>query len=140
MARKVFHLLMVLGAVLCVMGTGLFIRHLCYAQTPYYGPTSPTTGLIPIQIQFYDDPSLGGVTIEEASFDGQEIPLKPSGIRGYRGGGSFKKAPGSYELLWTISRPGTDWPRTVQHQQIIDIKEGDVWVQLAIHGETATIL
>ena len=141
MAQKVLYLLFWVGAVLCGIGVILFFnQRVCYAQTPYYGPTSPVEGLIPVQIHVYDSPELGGMTIEEASFNGQDIPLKPSGIRGFRGGGSFRQAPGNYDLNWTVSRPGNDWPRTVKHKQKIRINQNDVWVQIEINGDTATVM
>jgi hypothetical protein len=141
MAQKILYLLVLLGAVLCGVGVILFFNHrVCYAQTPYYGPTSPVEGLIPVQIHIYDSSELGGVTIEEASFTGQSIPLKPSGLRGFRGGGSFRQAPGSYDLIWTVSRTGTDWPRMIKHKQKIRINKTDVWVQIEINGETASVM
>lgn len=141
MAQKVLYLLLLLGAILSGIGVVLFFQHHeCYAQTPYYGPTSPVEGLIPLEIQIYDDPELNGVTIQDASFDGQQIPLKPSGVHGFRGGGSFKKAPGSYDLIWTVHRGKNDWPRTVQQKQKVRVKPNDVWIQIAIHGEKLTVL
>lgn len=141
MARKVLYLVLLLGAALSACGVVFFFQHhAIYAQTPYYGPTSPVAGLIPIEIQIYDDPELGGVTIQEVIFNGRQIPLKPSGIRGYRGGGSFKLSPGSYDLSWTVSRKTHEWPNTVKHTQKVRIAQNDVWVQIAIQGESATVL
>jgi len=141
MAQKILYLVLLLGAALFGVGVVLFFQHqVCFAQTPYYGPTSPVEGVIPVQIQIFDDPELGGVKIEEASFNGQTIPLKPSGVRGFRGGGSFKQAPGRYDLIWTVSRGGKDWPRTVQHKEKVSVKQNDVWIQVAIHGEKVTVL
>lgn len=83
MTRKVLNLLLPLGAVLCKIGIVLLFTHqICYAQTPYYGPTSPVEGVIPVEVQIYDDPELGGVAIEEVSFNGRQIPqtCRNSGI------------------------------------------------------------
>jgi len=141
MAKKALYLLLMLGAALCGIAIVLFFSHQsCYAQTPYYGPTSPISGLVPIELQIFDDPELGGVAIEEAIFNGRQIPLKPAGLRGFRGGASFKLAPGSYDLIWTVSRPENSWPRTAKHKQKVSIQKNDVWVQVAIHGEHASVL
>ena len=141
MAQKVLYLLLLIGAALCGIGVVLIFSHqTCYAQTPYYGPTSPVSGVIPVEIQIYDDPELGGVAIEEVIFDGRQIPLKPSGIRGFRGGGNFKLAPGSYDLIWTVSRSGSGWPRTARQKHKVRIQQNDVWVQISIHGEQVTVL
>ena len=141
MAQKVLYFVLLLGAVLCGISIVLFFQHQdLYAQTQYFPPSLSSGKLIPVEIQIYDDPELGGVTIQDVSFDGQQIPLKPTGVYGFRGGGSFKKASGSYDLVWTIQRPGNDWPRTVQKKQKVIIKGNDVWVQISIHGENMTVL
>jgi hypothetical protein len=141
MAQRILHLILLVGAAL--FGTGVilfFMLNPCNAQTPYYGPTSPQSNLIKVDIQIYDDPDLGGVRVEEASFNGQSIMIKPPGLHGFRGGGGFQVKPGSYRLVWVVSRMSTDWPRTIRHEQKIQVKQGDVWIQVSIHGNRVDIL
>jgi hypothetical protein len=142
MGQKILHLLIYLGAVLFVLGVALFFKnHACYAQTPYYGPSSPVPGLIRVEIQAFDDPDLGAVKMDEVIFNGKQIPLKPAGIHGFRGGAHFQVSPGSYDLIWSVSRDCQScWPRTVRHKQKVQIKKGMTWVQITIQGENATIV
>lgn len=140
MAQRVLQFILIVGAALFGVGVVLFFAQNTFAQTTYYGPTSPVPGLVKVEIHIYDDPSLGGVTIESASFNNQAIILHPAGIRGFRGGGSFQVSPGTYKLVWAISRGKNDWPRTVRHEEKIQIKATDTWVQISIQGEKATFL
>jgi hypothetical protein len=141
MAERFLKLLLLLGAALFAVGVVLFfIEHPCYAQSTYYGPKAPVPGLVKVEITVYDDPELGGVAIEEASFNNQSIVLKPAGIRGYRGGGSFQVQTGNYKLTWRVSRLKKDWPRTIRHEQKIVVSAKDVWIQIAIHGEKVDVL
>lgn len=140
MAQKVLYALLLFGAALFGVGVILFFtQNSCYAQTPYLGPKYSTEGMIRVDVQVFDDPELGGATIVEASFDGRSIPLKPTGIHGYRGGGGFKKVPGSYDLSWTVSPGGDGWPRTTRHHQKVPIQSNDNWVQIVIQGATAEV-
>jgi hypothetical protein len=141
MGQKFLHIIFYLGALLFAIGTAFFWKNTCSAQTPYYGPTSPVAGLIKVEIQVYDDPDLNGVKVEEVIFDGKNIPLKPVGIHGFRGGGNFQVKAGSHLLIWRISKGSkAPWPRVVQHQQKVEIREGNDWVQITIQGEQATIV
>ena len=141
MVQRILQALVLFGAILFGCAVVLFFKqHPCYAQSTYYGPTSPVPGLIKIEIQIYDDPELGGPKIVEVQFHNQQIALKPPGVRGYRGGASFQLEPGSYDLIWRVSSSTFTWPRTVKHQQKIQIGPRDVWVQIAIHGNAAAVL
>jgi hypothetical protein len=141
MAQRIIQFILVLGAVL--FGTALFFyfsQHSLYAQMQYFGPTSPVPGLVKVEIQIYDDPDLGGVTMQEVIFNEQSIPLKPVGIHGYRGGGSFQEKPGTYKLVWKVARTKNDWPRTVRHEQKIQVMVKDVWIQISLQGEKIEVL
>lgn len=141
MARRILQVILLLGAALFGAGVVLFfLQNPIYAQTTYFGPTSPQPGLVMVDVQIFDDPSLGGVKIEEVVFNGQMIPLKPAGIHGLRGGGGFQLRPGTYKLSWKVSRISKDWPKTISHQEKIVVQSNDTWVQVEIHGEKSQIL
>lgn len=112
------------------------------AQNTYFGPTSPLPGnptLIQVEILIRDSPDLGGVQIESASFNGQQIPLKPRDIFGNRGSASFQVPPGKYSLEWTVQKDAIRWPRTITHTEEVHIDKRDLWVQIAIEGDEASI-
>ena len=115
-----------------------------FAQSTYYGPTSQPSPLSPhlvkVQIQAYDDPDLGGAKIASLSFNQTAIPLKPSDIYGFRGSAGFQLKAGSYSLNWETSNGTNNWPRTIKHQQQIQVQDKDVWVQISIQGEKVVIL
>ena len=141
MEHRILQTLVFVGALLFGCAVVLFFKqNTCYAQSTYYGPTSPVPGLIKVEIQIYDDPELGGAKIEEVLFHNQQISLKPPGVHGYRGGGSFQLEPGSYDLIWRVSSSTIAWPRTVKHQQKVQVGTRDVWVQITIHGNSAAVI
>ena len=107
----------------------------------YLGPNGKSTqqGVIRVQIIVNDDPNPQGVQIVKASFDGTSIPLKPRDIYGSRGQGSFQKKAGKYKLEWTVQRDANSWPRTVSHEEVVTLDPRDLWIQITITGETASI-
>ena len=115
-----------------------------YAQNTneYLGPNQPIPGnpqLIRIQILVYNDPAPKGVRIEKVVFDGQTFPLKPRDIYGYRGQSSFQKKPGKYKLYWEVNRDDLVWPRTIKHEEKVFIDKRDMWIQITIIGNEASI-
>lgn len=119
------------------------------AQTPYYGPNEPphfnikppsASQLTQVQIQIYDQPDLGGLRILDVSFNGAAIPLQSPDLHGFRGGGSFQMPPGTYQLVWSVSRDKQEWPRSLKHQKSVQVQQRDTWVQVTIQGDEATIL
>jgi hypothetical protein len=113
-----------------------------FAQSTYLGPTAPIPGdprLVRVEILVKDGPDLGGVQMETVTFNGISIPLKPRDIFGKRGGASFQVAPGKYTLRWTVNRSKTQWPRTISHEEIVTIDPRDLWVQILIEGDEASI-
>ena len=114
----------------------------CLAQNTYLGPISPIPGnpqLIRVEVAVNDDLKLGGFQITEVQFNGVNIPLKPRDINGFRGQGSFQLPPGKYKLAWVLNRDKFVWPRTVSHEQIVTLDQRDLWVQITIQGEDASI-
>jgi hypothetical protein len=112
-----------------------------FSQT-YLGPIQPVPGdphLVRIQIIVRDSPESGGVQIQNVEFDHQTIPLKPRDIYGNRGGASFQLPPGKRKLRWVVQRDKTIWPRTISHEEEVNIDPRDYWIQILIVGETATI-
>lgn len=112
------------------------------AQNTYLGPISPVPGnpqLIRVEIIVNDDPELGGFQMQEVKFNGTQIPLKPRDINGFRGQASFQLPPGNYKLNWKLNRDKYVWPRTVSHEQIVHLNARDLWVQITIQGEEASI-
>ncbi len=115
----------------------------CIAQNTYFGPITPVKGnpqLIRVEVIVNDDPKLGGVQIKEVHFNQTNIPLKPRDINGFRGQGSFQLPPGKYKLTWVLNKDKFAWPRTVSHEQIVTLDPKDLWVQITIQGEEASIL
>jgi hypothetical protein len=111
-------------------------------QNTYMGPTSPVPGnpyLVRVEILVRDSPDMGGVQIQNVSFDGKEIPLKPRDILGKRASASFQLAPGNYTLRWTVEKDKVIWPRTISHEEMVIISPRDLWIQILIEGDKATI-
>lgn len=108
----------------------------------YFGPNQPIPGnpeLVRIQILVYNDPEPKGVTIENVSFSNEDIPLKPRDIYGFRGQASFQKRPGKYKLFWKVNRDDQTWPRTITHEEEVFINARDMWIQITIVGNEASI-
>lgn len=102
------------------------------------GPTP--NNLIRVQIGMYDDPTLGGVRIQNASFNQTNIPLQSADLHGFRGEAGFQVAPGAYDLVWTVLRDRFAWPRTIRHKEKITIGKRDEWVQITVKGDEVTVL
>jgi len=112
------------------------------AQNTYLGPIQPIPGnphLVRVEIIVRDSPDSGGVQVQTVEFYNQKIPLKPRDIYGNRGGASFQISPGKQKLKWTVQRDKTIWPRTMTHEEEVNIDSRDYWVQILIVGDTATI-
>lgn len=111
-------------------------------QNTYLGPTKPVPGnprLVRVEVSVRDNPELGGVQIQSVAFNDQTIPLKPRDIHGNRGKGSFQVKPGKYKLKWTVRRDQVLWPRTTSLEEEVNIDPRDLWVQILIEGEKASI-
>lgn len=123
------------------------MRHLLFAilffgQYSYEGPTnrSPTNAqLIKVEVLVKDSPDLGGVRIQSVTFDGKNIPLKPPDIFGKRGSAGFQLLPGKYQLRWVVQKDKVAWPRFVTHEEEVTIDPRDLWIQILIEGEEASI-
>ncbi len=112
------------------------------AQNKYFGPSGPIPKephLIQVEVFVKDSPDPNGLQIQSVTFDGSEIPLKPRDLYGYRGGGSFKKTAGKYKLTWVVNRDKFAWPRNVSHVEEVTLDPRDMWIQIQIEGETASI-
>lgn len=108
----------------------------------YLGPTKKVPGnpqLVRVQVLVNDDPSPSGVQIVEAEFNQKEIPLKPRDIYGYRGQASFQTPPGTYKLRWKVRIDRYAWPRTTTHEEEVTIDPRDLWLQITITGNKASI-
>lgn len=155
-SQKFFHLLLIFGAGLSILGTLLFFRQnelpigtashhsnlIGQNTNTYLGPNQKTKGnsqLVRIQILVYNDPDPKGVTIVDADFDGANIPLKPRDIYGFRGQASFQKRGGKYKLRWEVERNGPGWPKTVTHEEQVTVDPNDLWIQITIVGDKAEI-
>lgn len=112
------------------------------ASYSYQGPTGPVPGnpkLVRIEVLVRDSPKAGGLQIQNVEFNGQGIPLQPRDIYGNRGTGSYQLPPGKYKLRWVVQRDKLLWPRTVTHEEEVTIDPRDLWLQIEIVGEDATI-
>ncbi len=108
----------------------------------YLGPKKRTTGksqTVRVQILVNDAPNPQGVQIESVTFHKKTLNLKPRDIYGFRGEASFELAPGTYKLKWTVQRDLRVWPRTISHEEEVIIDPRDLWIQIQITGETASI-
>ncbi len=113
------------------------------AQNTYMGPTSPVPGdpyLVRVELLIKDSSDAGGAQIQSVTFDGRDIPLKPRDIFGKRGAASFQLAPGTYSLRWTVNRDKIVWPRFKSFEEEVTLSPRDLWVQIIIEGEHASIL
>lgn len=111
------------------------------AQT-YLGPTAPIPGnpqLVRVEVLVSDGQEPNGLQILSASFNGTSIPLKPRDVLGYRGGASFQVKPGKYTLRWRVNRDRFAWPRNSSHEEIVTIDPRDLWLQISIEGDRASI-
>jgi len=140
---------------LLVFGTGLSLIAIfqCFKQRPilqedqliaqstYMGPkgTSLKPQLIRVEVLVHDSPDSAGVQIQSVTFNNKNVPLKPRDIYGYRGGASFQLYPGVYNLQWTVNQSRSSWPRSVSHEEEVTLNPRDLWVQIGIIGENATI-
>jgi len=111
-------------------------------QNTYFGPIAPAPGnqqLIRVEVIIRDDPAPGGLQVQEVQFNRTKIPLKPRDVNGFRGQGSFQLPPGKYKLTWKLNRDKFAWPRTVSHEQEVNLSARDLWVQITINGEETSI-
>lgn len=123
---------------LCSLALGLFAQN----TNDYLGPNQPIPGnpqLVRIQILVYNDPKPKGVRIENVTFNGQKLSLKPRDIYGFRGQASFQQRPGKYKLRWEVNRDDQTWPRTIKHEEELFIDKRDMWIQVTIVGNEASI-
>ena len=154
-SQRFFQFLLILGTTLSMLATLLFFKqgtfplmsmshHGLVAQNvnDYLGPSKKVPGnpqLIRVQILVSDSPNPQGVQIVDAEFNQKSIPLKPRDIYGFRGQASFQTPPGKYTLKWTVRRDRVVWPRTISHEEEVTLDPRDLWIQITITGETATI-
>ena len=113
-----------------------------FAQNTYFGPTQAVPGnphLVRIEVSVQDSPDLGGVQIQSVQFDGQDIPLKPRDVYGYRAKGSFQLKPGTYKLIWVVNRDKSAWPRNITHTADVTVNPRDLLIEVLIEGEQVSI-
>lgn len=152
-SKRFFQLILVLGTTLTIAATFLFFKQgpfsilskhpVLIAQNvnEYLGPAGKNsdTGLIRVQLLINDDPNPKGVQIVKVTFDHKNLILKPRDIYGFRGQSSFQMAPGRYTLKWTVRRDKSAWPRTSSYEEEVTIDPRDLWLQITIIGEKASI-
>ena len=141
--------ILIFGFLLCALNLGVYFfqgklsqQPSLVAQNTYMGPTEPVPGnpqLIRVELLIKDSQDLAGAQIQSVTFDGQAIPLKPRDIFGKRGAASFQLSPGKYTLRWTVNRDKTAWPRNASHEEEVNLSPRDLWVQILIEGEQASI-
>lgn len=132
----------VVGIVLALSSKTPDFARAQIAQT-YMGPKEPIPGnpyLVRVELLVKDSPEAGGIQIESVMFAGRDIPLKPRDIFGKRGSASLQLPPGKYPLHWTVNRDKIIWPRVVSYDQEVVLSPRDLWVQILIEGERASIL
>jgi hypothetical protein len=148
------HLVFIFGTLICVLNLMIYFYQIgtslpfspskgaLLAQNTYLGPKEPIPGdpqLVRVELLIKDSADLSGVQIQSVTFDGQSVPLKPRDIFGKRGTASFQLTPGKYTLRWTVNRDKIVWPRTISHEEEVIIDPRDLWVQILIVGNQASI-
>jgi hypothetical protein len=110
------------------------------AGNTFFPPaSSDPSQLVKIEVLMKDASDSAGPQLTRVEFNGRRIPLKPRDIQGNRGSGSFQVRPGKYLLRWTVNRDNFAWPRHVDHEEEVTISNRDLWLQLEIQGDKATI-
>jgi hypothetical protein len=152
MRNRTFYHILVCGCI--VLGSLVFVRlqqksildspsaSQLMASNTYFGPVTPPPGnpqLVRVEILIRDSAEASGLQIVSVEFDHMAIPLKPRDIYGNRGNASFQLKPGSYKLQWTVNRDRFAWPRSVSHEEIVTVSPRDLWLQISIEGEQASI-
>ncbi|MBI5273054.1 MAG: hypothetical protein HY861_03630 [Chlamydiia bacterium] len=113
-----------------------------WAQYTYQGPNQPVPGnpqLVRIEVLVRDSAQSAGVAIKSVTFNGQVVPLKPRDIYGNRGSSSFQLPPGEYSLLWVVQKDKFAWPRQATHEEKVTVSPRDLWLQISIEGDEASI-
>ncbi len=139
--RRLHYFLLAAGTAVCTVFL-LFFKQQLFGQYSYQGPNRPVPGnpqLVRVEVLVRDSPKAGGVQIQSVAFNGQGIPLKPRDIYGNRGSASFQLPPGKYKLAWVVQRDNFLWPRQVPHEELVTIDPRDLWLQISIEGEEASI-
>jgi hypothetical protein len=111
-------------------------------SSTYMGPQKPVVGdpqLVRVQLIVKDATDSSGPQIVSVTFNGKNVPLQPRDIYGNRGAASFQLKPGKYRLRWRTNRDKFAWPRTLNHEEIVEISPRDLWLQVTIQGDTASI-
>jgi hypothetical protein len=138
-AVRFLRVLALTGALLSGTTLGLFGL---VASNTYMGPTHPIPGnpqRIRVEIEIRDSSTASGPQIQKVIFNQEQIPLKPRDVNGSRGNASFLLAPGKYKLKWTVNRDNFIWPRSVDHEEEVLLSPRDLWIQISIEGNTASI-
>jgi hypothetical protein len=148
------HFFCIFGAIICAFNLAIYFYQAgtdvpfsssetaLLAQNTYLGPKEPVPGnppLVRVELLIKDSSTLSGVQIQSVTFDGQSIPLKPRDIFGKRGSASFQLTPGKYTLRWTVNRDKIIWPRNITHEEEVIIDPRDLWIQILIEGDQASI-
>jgi hypothetical protein len=149
MRLRLFQSVIIVSTVLCLAAFGFYFwkkseisAKSLVASYSYQGPTQPVPGnpkLVRIQVLVRDSPVASGVRIQSVDFNGQGIPLQPPDIFGNRGTGSFQVPPGKYKLRWVVQRDKLVWPRILTREEEVNIDPRDLWLQIEIVGEEASI-
>lgn len=112
------------------------------AQYSYEGPSRPLPGnpqLIKVEVLVRDSPAPGGPEVKTVTFNRTSISLKPRDIYGNRGSAGFQLAPGKYRLRWVVEKNTKEWPREITREEEVTIDPKDLWLQIIIEGEDASI-
>ncbi|HEX2583208.1 MAG TPA: hypothetical protein VHL30_03740 [Chlamydiales bacterium] len=112
------------------------------ASNTYFGPTKPIPGtpqLVRVEVLVRDSDDPSGPQIVSVDFNKNNVPLQPRDIYGNRGSGSFQLSPGKYKLRWVTNQNKEAWPRTITHEEEVTISPRDLWIQIQIEGDKASI-
>jgi hypothetical protein len=112
------------------------------ASNTYFGPTKPIPGtpqLVRVEVLVRDSEDPSGPQVVSVDFNKNNVPLQPRDIYGNRGSGSFQLSPGKYKLRWVTNQNKIAWPRNLTHEEEVTINSRDLWIQIQIEGDQASI-
>ena len=149
MSQRFLQMIFAISAVCCISAILLYfinertgVDGTLVASFNYQGPTQSIPGnpqLVRVEVIVRDSPKSGGLQIQRVDFDGQGVPLQPRDIYGNRGTGSFQVHPGKYKLAWVVQRDKIHWPRLINREELVTIDPRDLWIQIEIIGDDASI-
>ncbi|MEM8629458.1 MAG: hypothetical protein AAGF04_05275 [Chlamydiota bacterium] len=93
-----------------------------------------------LQITFQDPGNRAKIILRSASFQGENIRLRPRSPNGIRAILHKNLLPGSYILRWTVEKNGSQEITEKTQTRTIEIGPEDIWVDVLVEGERFILL